>query len=157
MLERLSRLPPWARAGLALLGAADLYWMLVVRDFHALDARPWYGLADVAELFASLGEEGRRAYFFQEAWADLSWILTYTLLLLNLARAAALRPLAICLVPAAFDLLETGGIMWLLSSWPELPRGLCWVVVLSSPLKWLSVLVVSLLILRRFALRGAVA
>jgi hypothetical protein len=151
----MSRLRGWALAGLAVVGAADLYWMLVVRDFHALDARLWYGPSEVAALFASLGEEGRRAYFVQEAVGDLTWIVTYTLILLNFAHRAGLRTLSFCLAPAAFDLVETGGIMRLLSSWPEVPRGLIWIVVVASPLKWFSVAVVSLPILKRFLLRHA--
>jgi hypothetical protein len=45
-----------------------------------------------------------------------------------------------------FDLLETLGVLGLLASYPDLPAGLVFAVVIATPFKWLALLGVSALI-----------
>ncbi len=146
MLQRLARLPLLTLVVLGALGLVALYWLLIIRSFHALDARVFYSPSAVRELFDSIGPQGRRDYFLQEAFADMAWMAIYTLLLLNVYRwAGGTRP-ALCLLPVTFDLIETLGILVLLSTYPELGAAETWIVTAASPLKWGSIVLVSLLI-----------
>lgn len=129
------------------------FLLLSTPEQGILDARLWYGPQDITELLTSQGEEGRRAYT-ASALADLGFIVVYSALLVTWIRFLRVRralprklPAVMGLLPAVFDLMETGSILMLLRHYPEQPTHFVWLAVVGTPLKWLTLLGIGALIL----------
>lgn len=105
----------------------------------ALDARVLYGVAEPLACLEGLGATGREAYLVA-AIADLLLIAAYTRLAWTLWRyfGASDRMPAIVFAPACFDLIETTGVLVLLTSFPEHPMAVAIAVTVATPLKWVS-------------------
>lgn len=130
------------------------FLVLAAPEQGVLDARAMYGLEDIQELLTQQGEEGRAAYV-AAALADLGFLVVHAALFVTWIRFLRVRfalprklPAIVGLVPAVFDLIETVSILLLLRSYPEQPLELAWSAVMATPLKWLSVLAISALIVR---------
>jgi hypothetical protein len=121
----------------------DAYVLLYLRQLPSLDARLYYSYADIQRLFLDLGTRGRALYFSEEIY-DLTFLTSYTILIVQAVQGLFRRrqidftraTLFFCAVPGFFDLIETSGIMVLLKRWPDLGYYLPHIVQLATPLKW---------------------
>jgi len=105
-----------------------------------LDGRLHYSGNDAAAFIAALGAHGRRLYVVHECF-DLAFIVTYSLLLRELAvycrlRGAVSSPLPF--IPGGLDLLETTGILALLGVFPAEQRELAGALGFCTLFKWLA-------------------
>jgi hypothetical protein len=116
----------------------DVALLVLPPGTAALDARLYYRGGEALAFVDALGGAGRRAYAFHEG-LDLVFIATYALVVRALAkRLRVATPLVYA--PAAFDLLETTGILVLLATYasgPPLPELAAALGVLTL-LKWVS-------------------
>lgn len=111
-----------------------------------LDAELAYGPQQVAAVLIALGEGGREAYRLS-ALVDLGFIVVYTTLLVNWIRFFAnrsvgrkwARPL-VGVLPGVFDLVETLSLLRLLHMFPQTSEPLVYAAVVATPLKWVSLL-----------------
>jgi hypothetical protein len=131
---------------LFLLGAFTLAFNLALFalgwPLDTLDARFSYSPKEVGALFWRLGEEGRARYLLVTR-LDSAFIVVYSFFLTLLARSLARgwwRWLATGLVAltALFDLLETGGIRYLLELFPAADDRTAAFVAGCTPLKWIA-------------------
>ena len=118
---------------------------LHIPSIHSLDLRFSYSLSEVYGLFDSLGESGRKTYFWMER-IDLAYMTSYTLVCLSLfdriyrktLRVFPTWNLILCLAPGFLDLIETLGILILLRAYPTQIHWLALTVTVATPLKWSS-------------------
>ena len=105
---------------------------------RSLDCRLYYFPSEIHGILASFGELGRRSYWINE-WIDLTFVATYSALLVGLLsrRLSGAKLFIIALAPGFFDFFETTGILRLLLSYPDSLGVLEIVVSLCTPLKWL--------------------
>jgi hypothetical protein len=130
------------------------FLFLAAPEQGILDARLFYGPGAIHELLTRQGEEGREAYM-AAALADLGFIVVHAALLITWIRFLRNRfalprklPGIVGAVPALFDLVETGSIISLLQSYPEQPQAIAWAAVIATPLKWVSVVAIAVLVVR---------
>jgi hypothetical protein len=118
-----------------------------------LDAELAYGPEFVREVLETLGEGGREAYRLS-ALVDLTFIVIYSMLLVNWIRFFRNRKVGqkwarpvLGLLPGVFDLVETLSILGLLHLFPETSEPLVYAAVVATPLKWITLLGVGGMIL----------
>ena len=129
------------RGWIALAVVLDVLLLVLPPGRSILDARLYYTGADAAAYLASLGADGRRAYFVHEL-VDLAFIATYTMLLRHLAFRWKL-PRAfhgLAFAPGAADLVETASILLVLASPAAAP--LLGVLGVVTAVKWAAAAVV---------------
>lgn len=131
---------------------ADAFVFLSAPD-GALDARLFYSPDTVVQLMHALHESGRTAYRLAE-FVDLGFIVLYTILIVNWLRFFANRKVRprlgspwLGVVPGVFDAVETLSVLALLHQYPTMPMPMIWAAVFATPLKWLAVVGMILVIL----------
>lgn len=131
---------------------ADAFVFLTAPD-GALDSHLAYGPQTVRDLLHALQEQGRAAYRLASG-LDLAFVVLYSTLLVNWLRFFRNRRVKMWLgspwlglVPGLFDAVETTSILGLLYLYPEVPDALVWAAVVATPLKWLGVASLSLIII----------
>lgn len=136
----------WLKNPLFLLGAVTLAFNITLFvlgwPLDTLDARFSYEPREIGALLWRLGDEGRARYLLITR-LDSAFIVVYSFFLILVARRLALgwrRWLATSLVAltALFDLLETGGIRYLLELFPAADDRTAAFVSGCTPLKWIA-------------------
>ena len=105
---------------------------------RSLDCRLYYFPSEIQGILASFGEIGRRSYWVNE-WIDLTFIATYSALLLGLLsrRLSGAKLFLFALAPGFFDFFETTGVLTHLLSYPTSLHGVEIMISVCTPLKWL--------------------
>ena len=122
----------------AVVAGLEILLVSIPPGVSILDARFHYG-ADVAVAYLEdLGAVGRTDYVIHEC-IDLVFIASYTHLFRQLAARWRLAlPSLLLLVPGAFDLVETAGILGLLAMDHPRSRLLAGVIGYATSGKWLA-------------------
>lgn len=123
-----------------------------VANMDILDARIFYSPVQAVALVEMLSASSKSAYRAFN-FVDFAFIFFYSVMLVAWFRVLAPDVGGrfrgwhwLGLVPGVFDLIETTGVALLLrSGQPELSAGV-WLAVLGTPLKWLGVVFVLLLL-----------
>lgn len=133
----------------ALTLAINALLLVMAPGRSSLDARLYYGAAEALGFLSGLGPRGRSEYLLHEC-IDVGFIVIYTLFLRELTGHWRLRKGVLGLLifaPGSADLLETTGILALLSLYPASPSPLAAAVGCCTSLKWTSFAVVSIAVL----------
>ena len=118
-------------------------------DVNPLDLQYFYSAEEAYHTLDQLQEAERKQYFITECTLDLIYPIIYTtmlcfaILLLFKNQTLARLPLIITL----FDYLENTGIMILLKKYPQRVEVLANITGFLSGMKWLFVLLVSVIVL----------
>lgn len=139
-----------------ILALVGLYFMMSAMGLgnDILDMRIYYTSEDAAKYLLNLSLEKANLYFDHELF-DLLFLTSYSALFFFsfeglFPHASSLKWITV--LPGLFDLFETTGILVALSFGPK-SLTMCWLGIFTL-LKWLSGLVVVLVLLSRTVYRG---
>ncbi len=127
---------------------------------HMIDMETGYTAAQVYQMIAAYGEQGRSLYLVTTLTADLLYPLDYALLFALLIVTTYLEAFPrgrmvryLCLMPfaaAAFDLLENAGIVAMLALFPQQVLFLAQAANIFTTLKWAFLILTVALVLVGF-------